>query len=402
VRIAVYHNLPSGGAKRALYNYTRSLVAAGHEVDAFAPVTAEEGYLDLRPLVGRYHAFPLRIEAGRILGRSPVTAELARYARLRWALPAHAREVAAQIDAGGYDLAFVHHCRYAGSPPLLTLLSTPSVYYCQEPRRGGNEYSIRHGAERPSPAGRLAQRAHLAAFGALLDGRDVAAARAATMVLANSVFSIEAIKRAYGRYARLAYLGADLAAFHPPGAAARRERRVMSVGAMHPSKGHRFALEAVACVPAAARPALHVVADRGEAGYAEALVRRAEQLGVELVVHREVSEADLVELYGRSRAVICAAELEPFGFTPLEGMACGTPAVAVREGGYKETVVDGANGRLTERDPRALGAALARLLADPAEWERLHRGALATAAQWTLERAHVTLEARFAELRSRG
>ncbi|MGI8803020.1 MAG: glycosyltransferase family 4 protein [Solirubrobacteraceae bacterium] len=396
MRIAVYHNLPSGGAKRALYDYTRELVATGHEVDAFAPDTAAEDYLDLRPLVGRYHSFPLRIDPGPLLSRSLVAAELVRYARLRRSLMRHARDVAAQIDAGGYDLAFVHHCRYACSPYLLALLRTPSVYYCQEPRRGGNEYSVRHSDRRPTRAGRLAQRAHMALFGSLLDGRDIEAARAATMILANSVFSVESIKRAYGRYARLAYLGVDRAAFRPTGTP--RAGRVLSVGALHPAKGHLLAVEAVGHVAQEARPALDIVADRGDEAHAEALRRRARELGVELVLHRRIDDGELVALYGRARAVLCAAELEPFGYTPLEAMACGTPVVAVREGGYKETVVDGRNGRLVERDARLLGEALAALLGDPPAWERLHRGALETAGEWTLERAAASLAARLAEV----
>jgi glycosyltransferase involved in cell wall biosynthesis len=89
---------------------------------------------------------------------------------------------------------------------------------------------------------------------------------------------------------------------------------------------------------------------------------------------------------------VCAAELEPIGFTPLEAMACGTPVVAVREGGYKETVVDGHNGRLLERDADCLGAAIAALLTDEDTWMRLSRGALETAREWSVERATATLE----------
>jgi glycosyltransferase involved in cell wall biosynthesis len=389
VKIAIYHNLPSGGAKRALYNYTRSLAAAGHEIDVFAPVTAEECYLDLRPLVRTYYEFPLRIAPGRLLSRSPVTAELARYGHLRWGLMRHARAVSTRIDRGGYDLAFVHHCQYASSPYLLSLLSTPSVYYCQEPRRGGHEYSVRRQTEASSPPERLVRYVRRAVFGSLLDRRDTAAARAANVILTNSIFSVESIKRAYGRYARLAYLGADLAAFCP--GTSPPERRVLSVGSLQPFKGHLLAVEAVGHVPVARRPSLDIVADRGLESHAEALRRRAVELDVELVVHRSIDEAELVAMYRHARVVLCVAELEPFGFTPLEAMACGTPVVAVREGGYRETVVDGHNGRLVERDAHRLGEVVAALLDDDGEWERLRRGALRTAAEWSVERASARL-----------
>jgi len=50
----------------------------------------------------------------------------------------------------------------------------------------------------------------------------------------------------------------------------------------------------------------------------------------------------------------------------MEAAACGTPVVAVCEGGYRETVVDGVTGLLTDRDPEAFGAAMSRVLSGEA------------------------------------
>ena len=57
---------------------------------------------------------------------------------------------------------------------------------------------------------------------------------------------------------------------------------------------------------------------------------------------------------------------EPFGITPLEAMACGTPVVGSNVGGIKYTVRDGETGFLVPpRDAAALADRLARLLSDP-------------------------------------
>ena len=57
---------------------------------------------------------------------------------------------------------------------------------------------------------------------------------------------------------------------------------------------------------------------------------------------------------------------EPFGITPVEAMACGTPVVGADVGGIKATVVDGSTGFLVPpRDPAATADRLARLLNDP-------------------------------------
>lgn len=57
---------------------------------------------------------------------------------------------------------------------------------------------------------------------------------------------------------------------------------------------------------------------------------------------------------------------EPFGITPLEAMACGTPVIGADVGGIKYSVVDRETGYLVPpRDPDALAARLACLLTNP-------------------------------------
>ena len=66
----------------------------------------------------------------------------------------------------------------------------------------------------------------------------------------------------------------------------------------------------------------------------------------------------------------------------LEGMACGCAVVGAIAGGLPDALRDGENGRLVPPgDPAALTAALAALLADPAERARLGAQARATVQQ---------------------
>ncbi|MDO8498206.1 MAG: glycosyltransferase, partial [bacterium] len=54
----------------------------------------------------------------------------------------------------------------------------------------------------------------------------------------------------------------------------------------------------------------------------------------------QVSDEDKIKLYTEAKALIVAAPEEDFGITVVEAMACGTPVIALREGGYLETIVE--------------------------------------------------------------
>lgn len=52
-----------------------------------------------------------------------------------------------------------------------------------------------------------------------------------------------------------------------------------------------------------------------------------------------VSDSELAELYSKARGFIALARDEDFGMTVVEAMQCGTPVLALKSGGYRETVI---------------------------------------------------------------
>lgn len=59
-----------------------------------------------------------------------------------------------------------------------------------------------------------------------------------------------------------------------------------------------------------------------------------------------VSEGELVDLYSNAKFTLFPFASEPFGYVPVESMACGTPVLTYRKQGPAETVVDGKTGWL--------------------------------------------------------
>ncbi|MDP6857114.1 MAG: glycosyltransferase [Candidatus Thalassarchaeaceae archaeon] len=80
------------------------------------------------------------------------------------------------------------------------------------------------------------------------------------------------------------------------------------------------------------------------------LKEHATKLGVEFDISPRLDHESLVSLLRYSLAVISMAHKEPFGLTPAEAHAVGTPALMVNEGGFPTTIIDGESGRLLPRD----------------------------------------------------
>jgi glycosyltransferase involved in cell wall biosynthesis len=82
-----------------------------------------------------------------------------------------------------------------------------------------------------------------------------------------------------------------------------------------------------------------------------------------------VSDEEAARLLAGCRALVVTAT-EEFGIAAVEAQASGRPVIALREGGARETVVEGTTGTFYETpDPEALAAAVTRfdaLAVDPA------------------------------------
>jgi lipopolysaccharide/colanic/teichoic acid biosynthesis glycosyltransferase/glycosyltransferase involved in cell wall biosynthesis len=145
---------------------------------------------------------------------------------------------------------------------------------------------------------------------------------------------------------------------------------VLFVGRLVPYKGVDVLLDALA---GSGIPAVIV----GSGPLEAALRRRCEALGLCDGVHfvGEVSDEDLAALY-RACAVLVLPSIarnEAFGLVQLEAMACARPVVSTDlPTGVPWVNQHGRTGLVVPPgDPRALRAALRRLLADPALREKL-------------------------------
>jgi D-inositol-3-phosphate glycosyltransferase len=104
------------------------------------------------------------------------------------------------------------------------------------------------------------------------------------------------------------------------------------------------------------------------------LMALAQSLGIEqsITFTGQRQRDQLRYYYSAANVFVTTPWYEPFGITPVEAMACGTPVVGTAVGGIKTTVVDGETGYLVPpSDPDALAERLAWLHQHPQVAQRM-------------------------------
>lgn len=134
-------------------------------------------------------------------------------------------------------------------------------------------------------------------------------------------------------------------------------------------KAHAVLLDALARTPALAPLHLMVV---GDGDLRDALPAQARTLGIADRVHFLGARRDLGDLMAAMDLFVMPSYWEGLPLSMVLAMGAGLPVVATRVAGIPEVVQDGQTGLLVPPgDAAALGAALARLLSDPALGPRL-------------------------------
>lgn len=162
------------------------------------------------------------------------------------------------------------------------------------------------------------------------------------VLVANSKNIAARIKKFYRREAEIIYPGTDIEKIKSQSSKVKSAVRnyYLCLGRLVRSKGVETAIEA--CNKA--KLPLKV------AGTGPLLEEFKSIAGPTVEILGSVSDEERVELLTNARALILLEEQPDFGITAVEAMACGTPAIAIRAGGYLETVIEGKTGQFLQTD----------------------------------------------------
>jgi glycosyltransferase involved in cell wall biosynthesis len=252
------------------------------------------------------------------------------------------------FDLDGYDLVISSsHCAVKSVIPPG---HARHVCYCHSPMRyAWDQFDAYFG---PDQVGPMKSRLMRPVMAALARWDRATAGRVHTFV-ANSGYVAGRIRRYYNRGSTVVYPPVDTEFYRPDPGRAHSGAGALVVSALVPYKRLDLAIDAcrIAGVP------LRIVGQGPE----DARLRKlAGSRDVEFLGWR--SNEEIRTLY-QSSAVVLLTGVEDFGIVPVEAQACGTPVVALGQGGALETVVDGLTGMLVaDADAGQFAAAIRRIV----------------------------------------
>jgi glycosyltransferase involved in cell wall biosynthesis len=333
MKIAVFHNLPPGGAKRTVYEQVKRL-SVNNKVDVYEFKYRENDFLNLSLYASNVYKYNFEIKSNLPSFLKRLEKDYQNFILL----PKVHENIAKDINLRGYDVVLAHSDIYTESPYILRYLKVPTAYFCHELLRIAYE-KIYAFNEDVGPVKKIYEEL-TRKIRKYIDRNN---ARSSTLILTSSGFIKDKVGIAYGKTAVKCYPGVDQKYFKPD---KKKINQILFMGNKLNSEGYDLATTAVRLIPKDIRPDLKI------------LKFKKNKIDIE-------NDHSLSNAYSESIATLCLDHEEPFGLKSIESMACGTPVIAVNEGGYRESVINGKTGYLIKRDPRVLAKKIIYLINNP-------------------------------------
>lgn len=354
MKIAIFHALPIGGARRAV-NEIAILLKKKHLVDLY--LIDEQRNNDEKKYFNNVFLYPFSPKKWsgndwRIRIYKD-TIELVKLYFLE-------KKIAKDIENKGYEMAFVNASRFIEAPFILQSLNIKKIFYCHDPY-----YRLIYEPEFTFPKNLNAIEFLYEKINRFLRKiLDRANFKKSDLVLVNSYFTKNKVMEIYGKESVVAYLGVDQN-FFKPDTKITKDIDILYIGSRELIDGYNFLKDVIRRM--ITKPKIKTVF--AEDGWI-------------------TNDKEILDLYQRSKVVVSFSRNEPFGLVPLEAMACGSVVIAVSEGGYKETIIDGETGFLVNLDPDAVARKLNYLLDDNRLRDKIGSNArLVILKNWTWEKS---------------
>ncbi len=348
MKIAFFHNLPAGGAKRVIYEQVKYL-STTNSVDLYQLSSADKKFLDIREFCNNIFTYEFDLNV-----KNRIKRDHKNFITLK---EIH-RKIAADIDKNKYDIVITHPDKFTQAPYLLRFLKTKNIYFCHELLRICYEKELNF-----TDKVFLPKKVYENQTRKIRKHIDRINAQSANKIVTNSDYIKQKVWHAYRKRAIACPLGVDTKTF--VSLSKKKNYSLLFLGSKSKIDGWNLIEEILYKLPEP-KPDMNFVHFSG--------------------IHK-VSDSMLSRIYSRNFLTICASYNEPFGLSPLESFACGTPVLAVNDGGYRETVINGKNGYLLGRDPQKFIDKIEYLRKNPKIYTKMSKFAIENVQKnWTWQK----------------
>jgi glycosyltransferase involved in cell wall biosynthesis len=350
MKIAVFYDLPYGGARRTLYSHLSALRDAGNNMEIWT-LTEWPDERDFSQF-GKIHN--LNIDKNKI---SALQSKF-KNPKFFWQTSKMIKQIenyqkicAEEINAGNFDIVFVNSCSITYMPYIGKFLKVPSVLYLGEPYRWLYEAMPDNPWAAPPPP-----RVHFKAIKKIVKDffviyskrlqvrQEIECAKTYHKILVNSYYTKESLLRSYGAESEVCYWGVDTSLFKY--AIDEKENYVVGLGLLYPPKGQDRVIRLMSQIDKNIRPVLKWISNGCDTGYLNRLQKMAGELQVQFEFYESIPDNELIEKLAKALFMIYTPRLEPFGLAPLEANSCGTFVIGIAEAGVRESIKHGINGYL--------------------------------------------------------
>ena len=360
MKIAFFHNVPTGGAKRVVFEQIK-LLSKNHTVDLYT-LDEKVDFLDFSTLPCQIFTYTFSKENTLPGVLKRITEDTTIFTRLK---NLH-QQIALDIDSKNYDIVIAHPDFYTQAPFLLQFIKTKSIYFCEELLRQVYEIQFKI----PTNLS-IANKLYEQNIRKIKKQIDKTNAQAANVIITTSDFVKKQILEAYNKNAFVCPLGVDTSIFKPD---KQQKKHFLFVGMPDISTGLEL-LQGISKKSFKVKKMIKIV-DFSKGKY--------------------IKDQQLAKLYSQSLATLCLSKNEPFGLTAIESMACQTPVIALNQGGYTETVVNERTGFLIEDNAEELLKACKFFIEKPKRQQEMGlRGQMMVENKFTWQRHVAQLEKYF-------
>jgi glycosyltransferase involved in cell wall biosynthesis len=333
MRIAIFHDYFSfiGGGEKLVLALARNLGADVISTDVDHSLISRMGYDDVKV-----------ISLGNLARSSPLK-------QIQATLKFEYCDFCGKYDFYLFSGNWAHHASRRHHPGL---------YYCNTPVRVFYDQRESFLKSQKNPIVRAAATAWIVIH-SYFSRRSIARVE---RIIANSKNVAARIKKYYGMDSEVIYPGVDTSRFRY----IADDGFWLSVNRLYPEKRVDVQIRAFTRMP---DERLVIVGNSGKGDHSVAYAQKLkESLPPNVRILSDIDEEELVEYYGRCRGLITTPVSEDFGLTAVEAMASGKPVIAVKEGGYLETVVDGVTGALIDCNEDEIINAIKAISKDPRKY----------------------------------